>query len=360
ALIVALTFALINVQSVYAADLQSFSELDTENIKLVHKDFDSVEDYNVYSYQCSPNTAKNFMKRYATRLVSSGLFKISAQFVRNIYGSTFDVIQFKYIGPKKISKFATIATETSVNECNLQIFRIISPDTENLVTFFMSPDLDYAEEATPPVSSEQPAPIQTTPAQNPPATNDGADVPDLEQFDGVVYHHNQRNGDRSITYIFHAHGLSESAADDLTTKYIQLLTGSYNFVQTGYDKKKFNSKRVQANRQSETWTFDYNGSKSISGLSDGNALTLKRIRNPQTGDTNFEIRVAKDLVFAGNYEAPNPPPPGKTFCSACGGSGKCSTCDGKGYYSVGSDYEQPCGSCLTTGNCSDCNGTGYR
>jgi len=205
-------------------------------------------------------------------------------------------------------------------------------------------------------------PTQPTPAENNPVStnqNGGADVPDFETIgDEIVYHHNERNRDKSITYVFKASGLSESRADEYLNQYISLLTGS-SFVQTGYDKKKFNSKRVQATRQSETWTFSYNGAKSISSLSDGNALHVKRIRNPQTGDTSFEIRVTKDLIFAGNYEMPAPPPPGKTFCSACGGSGKCSTCDGKGYYNVGSDYDQPCGSCLTTGDCSDCNGTGY-
>ena len=188
----------------------------------------------------------------------------------------------------------------------------------------------------------------------------GADVPDLEQLaDEIVYHHNQRNGDKSITYIFKASGLSESRADEYVDKYISLLTGN-NFVQTGYDKKQFSRKRVQATRQSETWTFDYTGSKSISCLSDGNALHVKRIRNPQTGDTTFEIRVAKDLIFAGNYDAPNPPPPGTTRCYDCNGDGKCPVCHGDEYINMGYDNNQPCGACIgNPGKCSRCDGKGY-
>lgn len=205
----------------------------------------------------------------------------------------------------------------------------------------------------------QPAPVQNTPIQVTPVStnqNGGADVPDFGQV-GVPYDHNQHNGDGSITYIFKASGLSESRADEYVNQYISLLTGS-NFVQASYDKQKF-SERVSRVRQSETWTFDYNGSKSISGLSDGKALHVKRVRDPRTGDTSFEIRVAKDLIFAGNYERPAPPPPGKTTCSACGGSGRCNSCGGDGYYWDGSGVDKPCGSCRTSGKCVYCDGTGY-
>ena len=346
-------------QAGFAADVPSFRSLDPENITLAHTDFKSVDDFNVYAYKCSPDTAKNFMKRYATRLVSSGSFKITAQFVRNIYGSTYDAIQFKYTGSKKVSKFFAVVAESSVKECNLQVFRFLGTETENIVLLFISPDLDYAEKDMPLSTPTQPTPVETTPIQTTPVStnqNGGADVPDLEQLaDEIVYHHNQRNGDGSITYIFKASGLSESRADEYVNQYINLLA-SNNFVQASYDKQKF-SERVSKTRQSETWTFDYNGSKSISGLSDGKALHVKRVRDPRTGDTSFEIRVAKDLVFAGNYERPAPPPPGKTYCSDCNG-GKCLTCGGDGYYWDGSGVEKPCAAC-DQGKCRRCHGTGY-
>ena len=48
-------------------------------------------------------------------------------------------------------------------------------------------------------------------------------------------------------------------------------------------------------------------------------------------------------------------------CSRCGGSGRCSTCDGNGYILTGEegeDWMQECPSCHDSGMCSKCQGSG--
>lgn len=357
ALMIFFAFTIVLPQRVFAADVPNFSELDSENIKLAHTDFESSSDFKLYGYICTPNTAENFMKRYSTRLLSSGSFKLTNQFERKLYGEgPFEVYLFKYIGSKKISSFYGM----DITKCNVEMFRVLVPDAENLVIIQISPELNYVEKNLPLATTKQPKPVENNSQKiTPVSTNQtgNSDVPDIEQLaDEIVYHHNQRNGDRSITYIFKAGSLSESRADEFVDKYISLLTSS-NFVQTGYDKKQFIRKRVQATRQSETWTFDYKGSKSIWALSDGNALTLKRIFNPQTGDTSFEVRIANGLTFAGKYDPPKPIPEGKTPCSDCY-DGKCDICKGTGYYDDGSGVEKPCAAC-DNGNCRRCKGTGY-
>lgn len=49
-------------------------------------------------------------------------------------------------------------------------------------------------------------------------------------------------------------------------------------------------------------------------------------------------------------------------CTACKGTGKCSTCDGRGYLysSASGKYDRNCYKCNTTGRCSTCGGTGKR
>lgn len=347
----------------FAADLPSFRSLDPENIKLVRAIPSQIYDYTCYNYKLTPNTANNFIEKFNAQLINSSLFRVSlaGQFQHDYreYGGkieTHNEFYFKYTGSKKIS------SEIWGEDHKKHDVKICHNLNSDFVLILVSNGLSFEDEDTLIVQEvqPQPAPVETTPIQTTPVSvnqNDGADVPDFGQV-GATYDHNQHNGDGSITYIFKASGLSESRADEYVNQYISMLTGS-NFVQTGYDKQKF-SERVSKIRQSETWTFDYNGSKSISGLSDGKALHLKRVRNLQTGDTSFEIKVAKDLVFAGNYEKPAPPPPGKTTCSACGGDGRCRSCGGSGYIRIRSDYDQPCGVCRTSGRCSDCDGRGYK
>lgn len=192
------------------------------------------------------------------------------------------------------------------------------------------------------------------------AGTSNADVPDFVEIGGgnVFYKNNQIESDSGIRYFYSARNLNVDISNDYVARYIRLLTGNYNFVQTGYDKKKFNSKRLQATRHSETWKFRYTGSKKVWSLGDGNHIELRRIRNTEDKTASFEVKVAKGLSFAGNYASPRASSNGgKQTCSACGGSGSCSICGGNGYYSVGG-YSQPCGACLTSGKCSDCNGTG--
>ena len=62
ALIVVLTFALINMQSVFAADVPSFSVIDSKNIKLAFAEHDI--NYKAYSYNCN-NMSEDFIKRFS-------------------------------------------------------------------------------------------------------------------------------------------------------------------------------------------------------------------------------------------------------------------------------------------------------
>ena len=193
------------------------------------------------------------------------------------------------------------------------------------------------------------------------AGTSNADVPDFVEIGGgsVFYNKNQVEGDAGTRYFYRASSLNADMSNDYIAKYIRLLTGNYNFVQTSYEKKKFNSKRLQATRHSETWKFRYTGSKNVWSLVDGNHIELRRIRNTEDKTATFEVKVAKGLTFAGNYTSARSSNNGeKQTCGACGGSGRCSICGGSGYYRVGSDYNQPCGACFTSGKCSDCNGTG--
>ena len=46
-------------------------------------------------------------------------------------------------------------------------------------------------------------------------------------------------------------------------------------------------------------------------------------------------------------------------CKGCGGTGKCSTCDGKGTIMSNSTiFTNKCKKCDGSGNCTVCNGTG--
>lgn len=286
ALIVVLTVALINVQSVSAADVPSFSAIDSKNIKLAFAEHDL--NYKAYSYDCN-NMSEDFIKNFTAQLVNGGSFKVTAQFVRKVNRKTFDVVQLKYIGAKKISSFRGIGT---ADKCDVQICRIL-PSDKDIVLLYISHGLTYAEGD----------PERKQPAQNPTVANDGT-VPDIGQFNKVVrFSSSRQNADKSVKYVFHAQNLSEAVSDALTAKYIRLLTGSYNFVQTGYEEKFSENKHTQAVSKNETWTFRYTGSKSVSPLSGGNHVHMRRISTPQYGDTTFEITVAHGLTFAGKFGA---------------------------------------------------------
>ena len=151
ALIVVLTFALINMQSVFAADVPSFSVIDSKNIKLAFAEHDI--NYKAYSYNCN-NMSEDFIKRFTAQLVNGGSFKVTAQFVRKVNRKTFDVVQFKYIGAKKISSFRGIGAD---NKCDVQICRIL-PSDKDIVLLYISHGLTYAEGD----------PEHKPPAQNPP------------------------------------------------------------------------------------------------------------------------------------------------------------------------------------------------
>lgn len=286
ALIVVLTVALINVQSVSAADVPSFSAIDSKHIKLAFAEHDL--NYKAYSYDCG-GMSEDFIKSFTAQLVNGGSFKVTAQFVRKVNGKTFDVIQLKYIGTKKISSFRGIG---SADKYDVQLCRVL-PSDKDIVLLYISHGLTYAEGD----------PERKQPAQNPTVASDGT-VPDIGQFNKVVrFSSSRQNADKSIKHIFHAQNLSEAVSDALTAKYIRLLTDSYNFVQTGYEENFSKNKHTQAVSQNETWTFRYTGSKSVNPLSDGNHLHVRRISTPQYGDTTFEITVAHGLTFAGNYGA---------------------------------------------------------
>ncbi len=356
ALIVVLTFVLMSVQVASAADVPDFRSVKPSAIKLAW-DTDPDEDYKIepreWAYECNNiGATENFVKHYVNALVQTGYFKLIGHYRHTESNGTFERYYLDYTGSKRIQKMSHVGSP-----CDIDVQYTVG---DKLVFISVAAGLTYGKEDTSPTPVRNNS-VQTKPAQNPPAVkNTGADVPDLEQFGGIVYSSHKQNGDKSVTYFFHAHNLSETASDALTAKYIQLLTSSYNFVQTGYEDKKFEHKRVQAVRKSEKWTFRYTGSKRVWDLSDGNHIHMRRIRNRQTGETTFEIRVAYGLTFAGNYGAATQVGNGQTTCSACSGSGKCSICSGRGYYGVGNDYNQPCGACLTSGKCSDCDGKGYR
>lgn len=343
-----LAFAIL-ISTAAAADIPDIRLLNPNQIKFERiVEFDTGEG-RAYDFECLDKKGNEYVIQYVDFLTNKLGYTVVKHkdhkgFLR------FDEWHLMYSGTENISPVVLKKSQYHVAvSCDKDWIMVMVANGINMVGIQSEFE-----------SKTQPAPVENNPPQiTPLSTNQtsGADVPDFGQI-GATYDHNQHNDDGSVTYIFKASGLSESRADEYVNKYISLLT-SNNFMQTGYDKQKF-SERVSKVRQSETWTFDYRGSKSISGLSDGKALHVKRVRNPQTGDTSFEIRVAKDLVFAGNYEAPDPPPPGKTTCSACGGDGKCRSCGGSGYIRIRSDYDQPCGVCRTSGRCSDCDGRGYR
>jgi len=47
-------------------------------------------------------------------------------------------------------------------------------------------------------------------------------------------------------------------------------------------------------------------------------------------------------------------------CSSCGGTGLCSTCDGKGAVRQSNGISKTCSSCWGDGKCRDCLGTGRQ
>ena len=350
-------------QAVFAADVPSFRSLDSENIELTYVEPAKIFDYTAYIYKCAPNTANNFIKQFTEQMVDSGLFEISLsgrlqEDYRKFGGKieTYDTVYFKYTDSKKISP---VIWAKDRKKHDVMIRHEIN---QNLILIAVSNSLTFEDKNVPVVNETrtQPAPAQTTPNQNIPAINDsGADVPDFAQLGGNAhYTHNQQNGDGSTTYFFRATTLNSSASDNYVAKYISLLK-SKGFVQTNYEKKKFRE-RVSKIRQTEIWTFSYSGSKIVGSLNDGNQIQMRRVRNPQITDTTFEIRIAKGLIFAGNYGAPKggSSSGGDTFCSYCGGSGKCNSCGGTGYINKTIDFVVPCEVCNTSGKCSYCNGTG--
>ena len=214
----------------------------------------------------------------------------------------------------------------------------------------------------------QPTPAETTPIEvTPVSTNQtgGADVPDFAEIGGgnVRYNNTDKADDGGIVYVFNAStsNLASDLENDYVEKYISLLTSKYNFVQVDYEEKKYMSKNLNKNRPTEIWYFRYTGSKNFKTLSHDCHLRITETRELDKKVVSFKIAIAPGLVFAGNYDPPKPPrPEGSKECIDCRGTGKCSTCGGNGYYSVGSDYNQPCGSCLTSGKCSICGGKGYK
>ena len=191
---------------------------------------------------------------------------------------------------------------------------------------------------------------------------EAADVPDfVEISDGnLSYRKNQLASDGGTWYFYEAKNLNYDLAADYVGRYIRLLTSKYNFVQKGYWKRKFDSKRLRETRDSETWTFIYNGSKKVKSLSKGCHIELRRIRERDKKRARFEVKVAQGLVFAGNYAAPRTPKKGeKSSCESCNGSGRCINCEGRGYYYMSSfDDHHPCGVCRGTGKCIYCDGKG--
>ena len=190
-----------------------------------------------------------------------------------------------------------------------------------------------------------------------------ADVPDFVEIGGgnVRFNRLDRSSDGGNVYVFNASSLNADLSNDYVGRYIRLLTSRYNFVQVGYEKKKWNSKRLNQNRPTETWYFRYNGSKSLTTLSGNCHLRIKRTRELDKGVASFDVVISPQLSIAGNYGSPRPSGGnGQRECIDCGGTGRCSTCGGRGYYGVGNDYNQPCGSCLTSGKCSICDGKGYK
>ncbi len=194
-----------------------------------------------------------------------------------------------------------------------------------------------------------------------PMTVEAADVPDFVEIGGgnVYFNKTDRSSDSGTVYVFNARSLNADLNNDYVARYINLLTSRYNFVQVGYEKKKWSSKRLQQNRPTETWYFRYTGSKNVGTLSGSCNLRIKRTRELDKGVVSFGITVAPGLTFAGNYGTPRPSGGnGEKECIDCRGTGKCSTCGGRGYYDVG--YDHPCGACRTSGKCIFCNGRGYR
>ena len=336
---------------VEAADVPDFRSVKPSSIIL---DWDDDGNYRTeareFGYKCKVRGATgNFIKSYAETLMRSGYFRFDTGYrVTNPQGVTFDRYCFFYTGSKKITD------PVFVNGKNYAV-SIDHDITGDYVFICVAGGLSYGKEdnSSTPVRN---SPVQTTPvAANQAVT---ADVPDFAES-GAYYKKNQLNGDGSTLYIYGASSLGADLNNDYVGKYIRLLTSKYKFVQAGYEKKKWGSKRLQQNRPTEFWRFRYTGSKNVWDLSSGCHLEIKRIRELDKGIVSFEIKVAHGLTMAGNHGSPKPSSSGgDTFCSYCSGSGKCTSCGGTGYYEYTIDYQKPCEVCNTTGKCVYCNGTG--
>ena len=357
ALIAVLVSVVVLPQIVFAADVPSFFALGSGNIALTLKPKNNTKlDHKTYGYLCNPNMTQNFIQQYTTRLLNSGLFEITNQFTRKLgsKGHVFEVIQFKYIGSKKVSSFGVVDR----SKCNLAIVRVLTVN-ENTVLVYIPIGLDFEDENLPTLSEMHVSPEHRFPAGVLPANKIiGADVPDFAQV-GAYYKKSQLNGDKSTLYFYGAKNLNADLSNDYVGKYIRLLKGKYHFVQVAHEQKKWGSPRLQKNRPTDIWKFRYTGSKNVWALSNGSHLEIKRIRELDKGVVSFEVKVAHGLIMAGNHGAPKQSSGGgDTFCSYCSGSGKCTSCGGTGYYEYTIDYQKPCEVCLTSGKCVYCNGTG--
>ena len=209
-------------------------------------------------------------------------------------------------------------------------------------------------------------------------------VPDLGKFLGVPQTPTE-------TKNYFPYDIDDEKGIKSVDEWRELLTGSYNFKETGHSTDDF-TKVSSKGLICYTYYFDYTGSAKIEGkewpAADQKADVFLLVNYYTTEDHyGISIRLAdgltledsgkkasdppnhKDVSGGGGSESgggsggSNIPEFAKQDCPICKGTKKCQTCGGRGYlYSHASGkYDRNCTDCHNhDGKCTYCNGTGKR
>ncbi|MBR1397336.1 MAG: hypothetical protein IJ563_07375 [Selenomonadaceae bacterium] len=179
-------------------------------------------------------------------------------------------------------------------------------------------------------------------------SNNSYDVPDLAQYGGYFKYQQRKNG--YIAFFYNG--------NPNLNAYMQAITSNYPFFYS--DHYVHYTKRGKF--VAETWFFTYKGSKSVPTfgvmrVADNNRHSYCHLAIKVTGRGSITVMVTDGLKYAGDTGIYSSGGGGDQFCSACTGSGRCNSCGGSGYYTMGGN-RYPCASCATSGKCAYCGGTG--
>ncbi len=339
----------------FAADMPDFKELDSSITLDDDAEGEELDDLETgcrtYVYRTPIGKEANFAAQYTNRLLKTGKFQILSHYTEKDATTNWDIIHLNYVGgDKKVAQFYHTG---AANSCNVDLHSTIG---EGYVFITIATGLIYGyEKNVSPAVPATPAPSQPTVSQ--PARTNSNEVPDFLTIGSnkIVFRKSQINSD-GTTSIFYDGNLRDDLREDFISKYSALLK-QYGFNFINYDKTKFNSKRLQKTRSSETWFFQNSSYGQVK---------LKRVRESDKGKVEFTVTITTDLSYAANYVNPRRNSGGDgsgQVCVACHGSGRCSECGGDGYLykwdgvSGINRYEQ-CGHCLNSGRCPDCGGDG--